>query len=78
VIRTPKGNAAESIGEKLDKKIRDNIRDPRSSLYVGARAAAADGFRYSHSLYLIMKMQNNDRLNGLVPSVVPRLRVCWW
>jgi hypothetical protein len=45
VIRTPKGNAAESIGEKLDKKIRDNIRDPRSSLFAGASAAAADGFR---------------------------------
>jgi hypothetical protein len=33
IIRTPKGNAAELIGEKLDKKIRDNLHDPRASLF---------------------------------------------
>ncbi len=33
MIRCPKGNAAEMIAEKLDKKLRDNIRDTRNSLF---------------------------------------------
>ena len=33
VIRCPRGNAAEMIAEKLDKKLRDNIRDTRNSLF---------------------------------------------
>lgn len=34
IIRCAKGNAAEHVGEKLDKKIRDNLRDPRNSLFM--------------------------------------------
>ncbi len=47
VIRTPKGNAAELIGEKLDKKIRDNLRDPRASLFnqAGSHSSSSDSFR---------------------------------
>jgi len=33
IIRSPRGNAAEHVAEKLDKKIRENIRDPRTSLF---------------------------------------------
>jgi len=47
VIRTPKGGAAESIGEKLDKKIRDNLRDHRSSLFNDH--SSSSGFRYFES-----------------------------
>lgn len=35
VIRCPRGNAAEMVSEKLDKKLRDNLRDARSSLFTG-------------------------------------------
>ena len=33
IIRSPRGNAAAHVAEKLDKKIRDNLRDPRTSLF---------------------------------------------
>ncbi|KAG9510045.1 Sec1 family domain-containing protein 1, partial [Fragariocoptes setiger] len=33
IIRCPKGNAAEVIAEKLAKKIRENLRDTRNSLF---------------------------------------------
>lgn len=34
IIRCPRGNAAEVIAEKLDKKIRENLRDSRNSLFL--------------------------------------------
>nr|KAI8761059.1 sec1 family domain-containing protein 1-like [Biomphalaria glabrata] len=33
IIRCPKGNAAEMVAEKLDKKLRENLRDTRNSLF---------------------------------------------
>ncbi|XP_071787195.1 sec1 family domain-containing protein 1-like [Asterias amurensis] len=33
IIRCPKGNAAEMVAEKLDKKLRENLRDSRNSLF---------------------------------------------
>lgn len=36
IIRSPKGNAAEMVAEKLDKKIRENLRDARNSLFNGS------------------------------------------
>lgn len=33
IIRSPKGNAAEVISEKLDKKMKDNLRDFQNSLF---------------------------------------------
>ena len=33
IIRCPKGNAAEMVAAKLDKKLRDNLRDTRNSLF---------------------------------------------
>ncbi|XP_064624116.1 sec1 family domain-containing protein 1-like [Lineus longissimus] len=33
IIRCPKGNAAEMVAEKLDKKLRENLRDARNSLF---------------------------------------------
>ena len=35
MIRCPKGNAAQMVAEGLDKKIRDNLRDPRNSMFSG-------------------------------------------
>lgn len=33
IIRSPRGNAGEMVAEKLDKKIRENLRDTRNSLF---------------------------------------------
>ena len=46
VIRCPRGNAAEMIAETLDKKIRDNLRDPRNSMFTG------DGLSVSQLRYI--------------------------
>lgn len=35
VIRCPQGNAAELVAQKLDKKLRDNLRDTRNSMFNG-------------------------------------------
>ncbi|KAF7988530.1 hypothetical protein HCN44_001103 [Aphidius gifuensis] len=35
IIRCPRGNAAEIIGKKLDKKLRDNVWDTRNNLFQG-------------------------------------------
>lgn len=33
IIRCPRGNAAEMVAEKLDKKLRENLRDSRNSFF---------------------------------------------
>jgi hypothetical protein len=33
IIRCPRGNAAEMVAEKLDKKLRENLRDARNSFF---------------------------------------------
>lgn len=33
ILRCPRGNAAEMVAEKLDKKLRENLRDARNSLF---------------------------------------------
>jgi len=35
IIRCPRGNAAEVVAEALDKKIRENLRDTRNSMFTG-------------------------------------------
>ncbi|XP_044127858.1 sec1 family domain-containing protein 1 isoform X2 [Bufo gargarizans] len=35
IIRCPRGNAAEMVAVKLDKKLRENLRDARNSLFTG-------------------------------------------
>ena len=34
IIRCPKGNAAEAIATRLDKKLRENLKDSRNSLFM--------------------------------------------
>lgn len=41
VIRSPRGNAAEMVAEKLTKKLRENLRDTRNSLFL-----AESSYRY--------------------------------
>jgi len=35
IIRCPRGNAAEVVAEALDKKLRENLRDTRNSMFTG-------------------------------------------
>ena len=44
IIRCPAGNAAEAVAVKLDKKLRDNLRDARNSLFSDASAAGRYSF----------------------------------
>lgn len=52
IIRCPRGNAAEMVAEKLDKKMRENIRDTRNSLFT---ADATPGqFSFQRPLLVIL------------------------
>ncbi|XP_014208527.1 protein sly1 homolog isoform X2 [Copidosoma floridanum] len=42
IIRCPKGNAAEMVAKKLDKKLRENVWDARNTLFQG------EGLRSNH------------------------------
>ena len=50
IIRCPRGNAAEMVSEKLDKKMRDNIRDARNSLFTTDMHSAQMRYCSSNSL----------------------------
>ncbi|XP_065920578.1 sec1 family domain-containing protein 1-like [Dysidea avara] len=41
IIRCPRGNAAEAVAEALDKKLRENLRDTRNSMFTGDNIAVA-------------------------------------
>lgn len=43
IIRCPRGNAAEMVAEKLDKKLRENIRDARNSFFSATPSSSAMG-----------------------------------
>lgn len=45
IIRSPRGNAAEMLAEKLDKKLRDNLKDTRNSLFL-MDVTQAGNYRY--------------------------------
>ena len=44
IIRCPSGNAAEAVASKLDKKLRDNLRDARNSLFSDGTATGMYSF----------------------------------
>ena len=44
IIRCPAGNAAEYVATKLDKKLRDNLRDARNSLFSDGTATGRYSF----------------------------------
>lgn len=58
IIRAPKGNASEMIAEKLDKKIRENLRDSRNSFFNGSDfqrlGASALPLMFSRPLLVIL------------------------
>lgn len=53
IIRSPRGNAAEMVAEKLDKKLRENLRDTRNSLFL-MDTAQAGNFSFQRPLLIIL------------------------
>lgn len=53
VIRSPRGNAAEMLAEKLDKKLRENLRDTRNSLFL-MDATQTGNFSFQRPLLIIL------------------------
>ncbi|CAG5866936.1 sec1 family domain-containing protein 1 [Menidia menidia] len=52
IIRCPRGNAAEMVAVKLDKKLRENLRDARNSLFTGDGMAAGQ-FSFQRPLFVL-------------------------
>jgi hypothetical protein len=53
IIRCPKGNAAEAIASRLDKKLRENLRDARNSLFLNDGMQAGQYSFYRPVLVLL-------------------------
>uniref|UniRef100_A0A4W5NAB2 Sec1 family domain containing 1 n=1 Tax=Hucho hucho TaxID=62062 RepID=A0A4W5NAB2_9TELE len=52
IIRCPRGNAAEMVAVKLDKKLRENLRDARNSLFTGDNMGAGQ-FSFRRPLFVL-------------------------
>uniref|UniRef100_A0A8D0CKJ3 Sec1 family domain-containing protein 1 n=1 Tax=Scleropages formosus TaxID=113540 RepID=A0A8D0CKJ3_SCLFO len=53
IIRCPRGNAAEMVAMKLDKKLRENLRDARNSLFTGDTVGAGQ-FSFQRPLFVLV------------------------
>ena len=56
IIRCPKGNAAEVVATKLDKKLRENLKDTRNSLFTSDGIQTGQ-FSFYRPLLVIMDRQ---------------------
>jgi len=56
IIRCPRGNAAEAVATKLDKKLRENLRDARNTLFVSDGVTAGQ-FSFYRPLLVITDRQ---------------------
>ena len=45
IIRCPKGNSAEMVSKRLDKKLRENLRDTQNNLFLTESPAGQFGFQ---------------------------------
>lgn len=52
IIRSPKGNAAEMVAQKLDKKLRENLFDARNNLFL--TDAQSGNFNFQRPLLMIL------------------------
>lgn len=52
IIRSPKGNAAEMVAKKLDKKLRENLADARNNLLHSD--AQAGNFNFQRPLLIVL------------------------
>lgn len=53
IIRCPRGNAAEMVAEKLDKKLRENLRDARNSFFTSDSLQAGQ-FSFQRPLLVLL------------------------
>ena len=53
IIRCPRGNAAEMVAEKLDKKLRENLRDARNSFFTTDNIQAGQ-FSFQRPLLVLL------------------------
>lgn len=53
IIRCPRGNAAEMVGEKLDKRLRENLRDARNSFFTSDNVQAGQ-FSFQRPLLVLL------------------------
>ncbi|KAH3887414.1 hypothetical protein DPMN_011431 [Dreissena polymorpha] len=53
IIRSPRGNAAEMVAEKLDKKLRENLRDARNSFFTTDNIQAGQ-FSFQRPLLVVL------------------------
>lgn len=53
IIRCPRGNAAEMVGQKLDKKLRENLRDARNSFFTTDNIQAGQ-FSFQRPLLVLL------------------------
>uniref|UniRef100_A0A3Q2DUM2 Sec1 family domain containing 1 n=1 Tax=Cyprinodon variegatus TaxID=28743 RepID=A0A3Q2DUM2_CYPVA len=63
IIRCPRGNAAEMVAMKLDKKLRENLRDARNSLFTGDSMTVGQ-FSFQRPL-LVLADRNMDMATPL-------------
>ncbi|KAF0299382.1 Sec1 family domain-containing protein 1 [Amphibalanus amphitrite] len=56
IIRCPRNNAAEMVAERLDRRLRENVRDARSSLFSGETLA---GGQYAFQRPLLVVLDRN-------------------
>lgn len=64
IIRSPRGNAAEMVAEKLDKRLRENIRDARNSFFSATPSGSAGmgqtaGAQFSFQRPLLVILDRN-------------------
>ncbi|XP_060530327.1 protein sly1 homolog isoform X2 [Cylas formicarius] len=62
IIRSPKGNAAEMVAKKLDKKLRENLFDARNNLF--SADVQAGNFNFQRPLLIILD-RNVDMATSL-------------
>ena len=54
IIRCPKGNAAEAVAERLDKKIRENLRDTRNTLFMNESIGQSGQLSFQRPLLILL------------------------
>ncbi|CAL4062168.1 unnamed protein product, partial [Meganyctiphanes norvegica] len=59
IIRSQRGNAAEMVAERLDKKIRENLRDTRNSFFTGLSADSYTTGQLSFQRPLLVLVDRN-------------------
>ena len=65
MIRCPKNGAAEYVSKKLDKKLRENLRDTRNSLFLNEGGMQGGGQFSFHRPLLVRHFLNFKKLEIL-------------